>query len=373
MADRLIFRPATDADRDAWQRLVVNLPSGDILQDWLWAEVAAYDRQPMRRFVVADGSALVALAGVEVRRTALGRTFWYVPHGPVLDYDHPAAEARLRAMVDGLRAAARADRGFVLRLEPRVEAGTAGAQLFDALGLGWVAETLQTPQTRLVELLDDDEALLGTFDKDTRYAIRRAEREGVETRVIADPLDDQALVRLHGLVYGTLRHHRYRLPELERYRIIWRGFAGQDRARIVEAWYQDRQESAALVVVAGGRSFYLYAGSVREEKGETKRFPSYATQWRMMRTARELGSRLHDLWGVAPEDARPDHPWWGFSLFKRGFNGRYAQWIGSREEVLDPMVYHARQAAFAVRNLIPGRSVPDPLLFSSGTRPDSHR
>jgi lipid II:glycine glycyltransferase (peptidoglycan interpeptide bridge formation enzyme) len=369
MADGLAFRAATDADRDAWQRLVIDLPSGDILQDWAWAEVAGYDRQPMRRFVVEAHGEPVAVAGAQVRGTALGRSFWYVPHGPVLDYDHPEAGRRLATMVDGLREAAREDGGFVLRLEPRVEMGTPGAAHFDATGVHWVAETLQTPQTRMVELLDDDEALLASFDKDTRYAIRRAEREGVETRVMADPADDQALKRLHAMVYDTLRYHEYRLPELGRYRIIWRSFAGENRARIVEAWYGGRLESAALVIVAGRRSFYLYAGSVREEKGKTKRFPSYATQWQMMRTARELGSRLHDLWGVAPADAGPDHPWWGFSLFKRGFNGRYVQWIGSREQVLHPLYHGIRETAFAIRNRLPGRAPPDPLLFSSGTKP----
>ena len=152
------------------------------------------------------------------------------------------------------------------------------------------------------------------------------------------------------MVTDTLRRARYRLPELGRYRIIWRTFAGEQRARIIQAWHDGQLESTALVVVASGRSFYLYAGSVREQKGETKRFPSYAVQWQMMRTARELGSRVHDMWGVAPRDAGPDHPWWGFSLFKKGFNGRYVQWIGSREVVLDPLVFHLRQAAFAARN-----------------------
>mgnify|MGYP006196880441 CR=1 FL=1 len=44
-----------------------------------------------------------------------------------------------------------------------------------------------------------------------------------------------------------------------------------------------------MLVVEGDRSFYLFAGSVREEKGETKRYPSYALQWAMMRHARDAG------------------------------------------------------------------------------------
>jgi peptidoglycan pentaglycine glycine transferase (the first glycine) len=354
MADPPLARPATDADREAWQTLVVGLPSGDVLHDWAWGEVAALDGQPQRRYVVEEAGNVVAAAAVQVRPTFLGRSFWYVPHGPVLDYDDPRAEAWVRMLVDRLAADARRHRGFVLRLEPRVEAGTRGDAVFDAMTLARVEETLQTPQTRMVELKNDEE-LLAAFDKDTRYAIRRAEREGVETRVISDPGDDDAVVRLHAIVTDTLRRARYRLPSLDRYRLIWRGFAGADRARIIEAWYAGNLESAALMVVADGRSFYLYAGSVREEKGAPKRFPSYATQWQMMRTARDMGASLHDLWGVAPEGAGPDHPWWGFSLFKKGFGGRYVQWIGSRELVLDPFVYRVRRAAHALRSLVPNR------------------
>jgi len=355
MAEQPIVRPATEADREAWQSLAVELPWGDVLQEWAWAEVAAFDGQPQRRFVVEEAGRVVAVAAAQVRPVGLGRSFWYVPHGPVLDYEDPAAERRLAALVNGLAATARAERGFVLRLEPRVEAATRAAAMVDALGLPTVPETLQTPQTRMVDLADD-ETLLASFDKDTRYAIRRSAREEVATRVIADVDDDEAVQRLHTIVTDTLRRARYRLPHLERYRIIWRSFAAANRARIIEAWHEGHLESSALTVVADGRSFYLYAGSVREQRGETKRFPSYAVQWQMMRTARELGSRTHDLWGVAPEDAGPDHPWWGFSLFKKGFGGRYVQWIGSRELVIDPLFHRLRRAAFVVRNR--GRGSP---------------
>src|SRR4029077_10288402 len=128
------------------------------------------------RFVFEGGGVVVALVSAQVRRTSLGRSFWYVPRGPVLDYDDPDALARLQRVVNGLTAAARADRAIAVRIEPRVERDGAAATLFDQVGLRRIEATLQTPDTRLVELLPDDDALLATFDKDTRYAIRRAER-----------------------------------------------------------------------------------------------------------------------------------------------------------------------------------------------------
>jgi lipid II:glycine glycyltransferase (peptidoglycan interpeptide bridge formation enzyme) len=69
----------------------------------------------------------------------------------------------------------------------------------------------------------------------------------------------------------------------------------------------------------------------------------------MMRTAREMGSRVHDLWGVAPEDAAPDHPWYGYSLFKKGFRGRFVSWAGSWDLVVDPLLYSLRAMASRLR------------------------
>jgi peptidoglycan pentaglycine glycine transferase (the first glycine) len=343
------FRDARHDDASAWQTLLERLPSGDLLHDWEWAAVAAFDGTPQRSFVLEEAGELTAICAAQVRRTALGRSFWYVPRGPVLDYDQPDAADRLRAILAGLHAAARADKAIAIRLEPRVEAGRPAAALFDASDLRRVDATLQTPDTRLVDLVPDDEALLATFDKDTRYSIRRSEREGVVTTVIDDPADDASLVALHGLVTETLRRAKYKLPPLERYRLIWRGLAGAGRARIIQAHHDGNLESTALLVVEGDRSFYLYAGSIREAPGETKRFPAYAVQWQMMRTAREMGARTHDVWGVAPADAGTDHPWWGYSLFKKGFGGGFVSWAGSWDLVVDRMLYRLRDLTGSLR------------------------
>ncbi len=110
-------RPATDDDADAWQHFLGDTQSGDFLHDWGWAHVAAFDGHPQRRFVAMEDERIVALAAPQVRSLPFGRSFWYVPHGPVLDYDDPRAGDRLRAVVIGLREAGRHAR--VARRPPR--------------------------------------------------------------------------------------------------------------------------------------------------------------------------------------------------------------------------------------------------------------
>jgi lipid II:glycine glycyltransferase (peptidoglycan interpeptide bridge formation enzyme) len=342
------FRPATEADEQAWQAFLAATPHGDFLHDWAWAEVAAFDGQPQRRYVAVEDGAIVALVAAQERPLAAGRSFWYVPRGPVLDYADARAGDRLRAAVLGLREVARGHRAIAVKLEPRLADGDPGVAHFERRGLRRLPDTLQVGQTRIVELADD-EALLAGFDKDTRYGVRRAEREGVEVTVTDDAEDRTAIDALHELVGETQRRAGFPMPPLERYRIAWRALAGAGRAAILEARREGQLLASGMVVLEGDRSFYLFSGSRREERGEPKRYASYALQWAMMRLARERGVRAHDLWGIAPPGAGPDHPWDGVGLFKKGFGGEEVVWAGSWDLVIDPAFYRLRRATAIMR------------------------
>ena len=342
------LRPATDADREAWQAFLAATPSGDFLHDWAWAEVAAFDGQPQRRYVAIEDGTMVAIVAAQERPLAAGRTFWYVPRGPVLDYAHPRAGERMRAVVLGLREVARHHRAVAVKLEPRLAQDNPALRHFARRGLRGLPETLQVGQTRIVEL-GDDETLLAGFDKDTRYAVRRAEREGVVVTAHEDAADTRAVDALHELVGDTQRRAGFPMPPLERYRIAWRALGTAGRAVIFDARRDDVPLASGMVVIEGDRSFYLFSGSRREERGEPKRFASYALQWAMMRLARERGVHTHDLWGIAPPGAGPDHPWHGVGLFKKGFGGEEIVWAGSFDLVVDPALYRLRQATGIMR------------------------
>lgn len=347
------FRPATPQDEGGWQALLARADSGDFLHDWAWAAVAEFDGEPQRRFVVEEEGEIVALVCAQERRLPLGRAFWYVPHGPVLDYADPRAADRLRAVTIGLREVGRSARAVAVKLEPRIEADSSDAALFDRLRRD--PRSVQVGQTRLVQLTDDD-VLLASFDKDTRYAVRRSQREGVEVSVQTDASDSAAIDALHGLVLDTQRRAGFPRPPFERYRIAWAGLGGAGRASILEARRGDQLLASGMLVVEGNRSFYLFAGSRREEPGEPKHYASYLLQWEMMRRAQELGSRTHDLWGIAPPDAGPDHAWHGVGLFKKGFGGRVVRWAGTWDVVVDPTLYRLRAAVAMARSALPRRA-----------------
>ncbi len=143
----------------------------------------------------------------------------------------------------------------------------------------------------------------------------------------------------------TQRRAGFPKPALQRYRLAWRGLASAGRATIFEARREGELLASAMLVVEGDRSFYLFSGSRRERAGEPKRYASYALQMAMMRFARAAGAKLHDLWGIAPEDAPPEHPWYGVGLFKKGFGGRPVVWAGTWDIVVDRTLYRMRNMA----------------------------
>lgn len=345
------LRAAMADDRAAWQAHLQATASGDFLHDWGWAVVAAHDGEPQRRFVLEEDGVITGIAAAQVRRLRFGRSMWYVPHGPVLDYRDPAAERRIGAIAAGLRDAARLDGAIAIKLEPRLAAGAPELRALAGGALRPAGPTVQVGQTRIVPLRDDDELLAG-FDKDTRYAVRRAEREDVVVDRIDDAADLSAVDRLHELVGRTQARAGFPMPALRRYRLAWQSLAGEGVASIFEARRHGELLASAMLVIEGDRSFYLFAGSRREERGEPKRYATYALQWAMMRHARERGVRLHDLWGIAPPGADERHRWYGVGLFKKGFGGYEVVWAGTWDVVVDRRLYALREIVGGGRRLI---------------------
>jgi peptidoglycan pentaglycine glycine transferase (the first glycine) len=338
------LRPAGAGDAGAWQELLEASASGDFLHDWEWAEVARFDGQPQHRFVLEEDGRLTALVAAQVRSLGGGRAFWYVPHGPVMDYAAPDALPRLRSVVAGLKAAGRDARAVTVRLEPRLEKGSREARLFGGAGVRAVPGYLQVGHTRLVELTDD-ETLLASFSQTTRNGIRRADREGVQVVFSQDAADSGAVDRLFELSEITRQRAGFPFRPRERLELTWRQLASAGRAAMAEARFEGQSLAAAMLVIEGWRSFYYVAGSRREQAGGRKLFPTHALQWALMRHARDRGARVHDLWGVAPPDAGPEHPWHGVGTFKRGFGGREIAWAGMWDVIVDPLLYWAREAA----------------------------
>lgn len=247
-------------------------------------------------------------------------------------------------MIEGLTEVGRDAGAVAVRLEPRLERNSPAIAMFDDLGLRADRRTLQVGQTQMLDIQGDESAIFASADGQTRRKIRRAARDGVRVDVTRDPAATESVQRLQRLVQKTERRSGVSGRGTERIAIAWREFAARGRAAIVEAWVGTHVMASGMVVLVGDRSFYLFSGSLREAPGERKKFPSYAMHWEMVRVARSLGSRVHDLWGIEPCGAGAQHPWHGIGTFKRSFGGRSLVWAGGWDIVIRSRLYLLRSA-----------------------------
>ena len=55
--------------------------------------------------------------------------------------------------------------------------------------------------------------------------------------------------------------------------------------------------------------------------------------------AKEKGFKTFDFWGIAPENAKKDHPWAGFTEFKKSFGGTPVHYTGTYDYPINKPKY----------------------------------
>ncbi|MBQ2695421.1 peptidoglycan bridge formation glycyltransferase FemA/FemB family protein [Candidatus Saccharibacteria bacterium] len=68
--------------------------------------------------------------------------------------------------------------------------------------------------------------------------------------------------------------------------------------------------------------------------------------------AKSKGLKTFDFWGIAPDGAPADHPWAGFTNFKKTFQGYERQYHGTYDLILKPTKYKSYQLLRKLRRLV---------------------
>ncbi|HEY5488046.1 MAG TPA: peptidoglycan bridge formation glycyltransferase FemA/FemB family protein [Candidatus Limnocylindrales bacterium] len=344
---------ATAGDRVDWHRFLAGHPAGDPLQAWGWGEVTAVGGEHPVRLIARDASGEVrGVAQVLVRPTSFGRSVLYVPHGPVWDWHDPGGAVALDRLLEAIDRTGRRERGIVAKIDPRAAPPKTGAQPgglsaeriqaeLERRGLRPARVDLQARTTRVLDLRSGPDALLASFDKDTRNLLRRATREGVTARVVRDA--DHAAYRVFAeLLAATSARGGFHSRSPQALDRLADSFAPSGAAYLVLAELDGRPIAGCLALATGRRGFYLYAGSLREDALRHAN-GAYFALWTLCEALMADGIDSLDLWGVAEaDDATADPEWAGFSLFKRGFGGVRLTHPGAMDMVISPAWYRLR-------------------------------
>ncbi|HYM96605.1 MAG TPA: hypothetical protein VET26_04860, partial [Candidatus Sulfotelmatobacter sp.] len=204
-----------------------------LLQSWAWGVVQSRTGWDLERVRLPGG----AMASVQVRSLGPVKEA-YVPRGRL-----PATADAVRDLV----AWARGRRFARLRIEP--EAGPDAATYLRDLGFQ-PTEPTQPANTRILAL-GDPAAVLGSFDRGTRYNIRLSERRGVK---VAEGREAQVLAELSAAVE---QRESISLPGAAYYDLLL-GTLPWCRTYVARHPETDAPLCAVLVARHAGREYNLF-------------------------------------------------------------------------------------------------------------------
>ena len=93
--------------------------------------------------------------------------------------------------------------------------------------------------------------------------------------------------------------------------------------------------SGAIYLYYGSTGWYLYGASHNILRDT---MPNFLMQWSMIQDSIDLGCSVYDFRGVSG-DLNPDNHLYGLYKFKKGFNGKFVEFIGEFELVINARVY----------------------------------
>jgi lipid II:glycine glycyltransferase (peptidoglycan interpeptide bridge formation enzyme) len=290
---------------DIWDAFVKKQPYTLFVQSSRYGDFYRAMGERAWIFGIFEGDELVG-GSLAVSTHAKRGSFLYLPYGPI----HPTPE-----FFSFLREFARGEGLHFIRISPFLDDTDEHRILFRNAGFRNAPIHALAENTWLLSVRPEEDALLAAMKKNHRNLVHRCEREGVRVSFSSDPSALRRFNDMHDATAARHGFHRFSKGYIEK---EFHAFA-PDNAVIAEAHLPDGTlDAAAIIMVYGSMACYRHGASYgRERKLPT----SYMLQWEVIREVKRRGFHWYNFWGIAAENAKPSHPFYGLSHFKRGFGG----------------------------------------------------
>ncbi len=177
-----------------------------------------------------------------------------------------------------------------------------------------LCRTSDAQLTTVLDLTKSFDVISPEMRKNTRYMIRKGEKLGIE---ICNLDTDEYLDDFGKMYLETVKRNRWNAESFNYIRKQYLFFAEKGISRMFVAKYKGEILAIAVFTKFNNQVIYHHSASVSEKKN----LPAmYVLMWEAIKYYKSLGLNEFNLFGVS-EKEESKHPWYGLSLFKRGFGG----------------------------------------------------
>lgn len=287
-----------------------------------------------------------------LKKTKFGN-YLYLPYGPVLHTKNAYKKA-----LESLQELAKEKSITFIRIEP--ESPENAREWLKSPNIK-PSKELNPAHTWILDLKTDKDAMIKNFTQGTRTCYNQFERKGLSVISTKNPEKIKELVRLqHKLAKEkgiNSFSEEYLKTELEQpfaslYLVAYNPINDQSLEDESKKVNDPKIIAASLFFDDEDTRYYMQSAS----DYEYRRLPAtVGLLTSAIFDAKEKGLKFFDFWGIAPDDAPKDHPWAGFTKFKKSFGGFPVSYCGTFDIILNKPKYRlynlARKANRTIRRI----------------------
>lgn len=319
-----------------------------ILQSKNWEKYEKLEGHQTFRLETPDYTTLAIL-----HQTPLGN-YLYCPYGPAINptlapfyplsdheslptsqktsADSSAAEKALQDALAALVSLATEKNATFIRIEPTLALNAAKmAKIGKNLGHTIKkSHDLDPAHTWVLDLNADEDTLLANMESRKVRYWRNHAKKGISLRTTQNPdeitvLNDllQKLGEVDNFTPQDENHLKNQLKS---------GFATLYIADLAE-----NPIAAALIYDHNDTRYYAHAATDFEHR---KLAAGTIILIQMILDAKKNGQKFYDFWGITTSTDH-NHPWYGFTMYKKSFGGRQINYSGTYDIILNPTKYRA--------------------------------
>lgn len=297
---------------------VVNYP---LFQSWNFGVVQEKMGSNIWRIGVYDNKKLVGICQIIDVNARRGH-YLHLRHGPVLNPFNPKV---FDTLIEYIKNLARKNSASFIRLSPVVESHLVPQDFLSSRNMHPAPiHKMDAELCWVLDITKSEEELLSNMRKSHRYLIRKALADKSLKIIKSTNLKD--MDRFIPL-YKHLSKRKHFVPH-RGVREEFEVFKKDNQSMLFLVEYQKKIIAGGLFDFVGKTAIYRHSASNEEYRN----IPGmYLMLWSAVEEAKKRNMHYFNFWGVIKDSDSKSHPWYGLSLFKKGFGGEEKEFLHAQD------------------------------------------
>ena len=264
----------------------------------------------------------------------LGKSYFYIPYGPVLKDSKPDQNLLIFIKKE-IKNICKRENAVFTRLDfTPVISNNILNKIFTKSPLYTYHGAFFQPRTEwFLDLKKSETELLKEMHKNHRYSIRVAEKEKIEVEIVTENFENY-FETFYELMAGTAERNGFNLHSKDYYQNIFNNLA-KTKSHLAVARYKEEILVIDLIITYGEVVSYVFSGSSNKERNK---MPTYLALWQSILVAKKQGSTYYNFGGISGTDM-PEKNWEGLTAFKKKWGGKEIKHGDFIDIVTNPLWY----------------------------------